>query len=132
MVANTIYILENDQNVEFLQDIIKSLNMAFNLPGSHVKAFVQQSLRDRYDLHPALGALLEELKLVDAKTQEKVNYYTDRNGRVAVSKRLSPTLEHKDTNETIFMIGTHNEVCPIVARYLVKTLSLDLNTTVCY
>jgi len=102
LVANAIYILENDQNVEFLQDVIKSLNMAFNLPGSHVKAFVYQSLRDRADMHPALEALLEELRYVDAKTQEKINYYTDRFGRVAISKRLSPVLEHKD--EKVFLI----------------------------
>lgn len=107
LVANTIFALENDQNAEFLQDIINSLNMAFNLPGSHVKAFVYQSLRDRLDMHPALVALVEELKLVDAKTQEKINYYQDRNGRVAVSKRLSPTLEHKEQKEHTLLIGNH-------------------------
>jgi len=103
LVANAIYILENDNNVEFLQDVINSLNMAFNLPGSHVKAFVYQALRDRADMHPALEALLEELRLVDAKTQDKIDYYTDRFGRVAISKRLSPVLEHADGDKTFLV-----------------------------
>lgn len=107
LVANTIFALEQDDNVEFLQDTINSLNMAFNLPGSHVKAFVYQTLRDRADLHPALPALLNELKMVDSKTQSKVNFYQDKNGRVAVSKRLSPTLEHKEQKETSFLIGNN-------------------------
>ena len=104
LVANAIYVLEQDPNVDLYQDVINQLNMAFNLPGSHVKGFVYQALRNKYDMHPILETLMKELKYINCMAQEKVNAILSKDGRIIVSKKLSPVLESRNGSK-VFITG---------------------------
>ena len=80
-------------------DYIAKLEMAFNLPASHVKDFVIGAFGRRLDPDPIICNLMDSLRLIDNRTQCKVQSYMSSDGRVQITKDIIPSVQVADSGE---------------------------------
>lgn len=113
--------LSDDNNSYLYESMLTKLNNAFSLPETQVPHYINTSLMEDREFHPAITKLITELKAM-AKDKgnggysnlSKINYATDRHqGRVKAQERVSPMIM-EDNRQVFLMNNKIYEVVPII------------------